>query len=292
MEEQQLTKEDFVFIDSHVHFYDMNHPKLHYGHWQPDEDLPLRELGTRNYLANDFLNEASKLGMKKAIHVQAAIGSEDPVEETKWLEDVYAKTGIPNAIVGHVDLRSSDARKIIERHLEFKHFKGIRDFSYGDYLINKDFRRGFKLQEEYGLISSVAVRWDEMEKLADLAKSFPNIKIVLDHAGNPDFRTKEYFENWKNGMGKISKIENIICKISGLGMGDHNWTIDSISPYVDTCMELFGISRIIFATNWPVDSLYSSYKKVIDSYKELTKKLSKDEREAFFYKNAESIYEI
>ena len=53
-----------------------------------------------------------------------------------------------------------------------------------------------------------------------------------------------------------------------------------------------GISRIIFATNWPVDSLYSSYKKVIDSYKELTKKLSKDEREAFFYKNAESIYEI
>ncbi len=116
--------------------------------------------------------------------------------------------------------------------------------------------------------------------------------MFLDHAGNPDFRTKEYFENWKNGMGKISKIENIICKISGLGMGDHNWTIDSIAPYVDTCMELFGISRIIFATNWPVDSLYSSYKKVIDSYKELTKKLSKDEREAFFYKNAESIYEI
>ncbi len=292
MEGQQLTKDEFRFIDSHVHFYDMNHPKLHYGHWQPDEDMPLRELGTRNYLANDFLIEASELGMKKAIHVQAAIGSKDPVEETKWLENVYRETGIPNAIVGHVDLSAKDARQVIERHLEFKHFKGIRDFSYGDYLISKDFRRGFKLQEEYGLISSIAARWNEMEKLADLAKTFPNIKIVLDHAGNPDFRTKEYFENWKKGMAKISKIENIICKISGLGMGDHNWSTNSITPYVETCMNLFGISRIIFATNWPVDSLYSSYKKVIDSYKDLTKKLSIDERDAFFYKNTETIYEI
>jgi predicted TIM-barrel fold metal-dependent hydrolase len=289
---QQLIEDDFVFIDSHVHFYDMNHPKLHYAHWQPDEDLPLKELGTRNYLAKDFLYDAKKLGMKKAIHVQAAIGSKDPVEETKWLEEVFLETGIPSAIVGHVDLRSPNAREIIEKHLQYEHFKGIRDFSYGDYLINKDFRKGFKLQEEYGLISSIAVRWEEMEKLADLAKSFPNIIIVLDHAGNPDYRTREYYGNWKNAMSKISKMENIICKISGLGMGDHDWTKDSIAPYVDICMELFGISRTIFATNWPVDSLYSDYAKVINSYKDLTKNLSKDEKEAFFFKNAEAIYKI
>ncbi len=85
MEEQLLTKEGFKFLDSHVHFYDMKHPKLHYGHWQPDEDVPLRELGTRNYLASDFIKEAQPLGMYKAIHVQAAIGSDDPVEETRWL---------------------------------------------------------------------------------------------------------------------------------------------------------------------------------------------------------------
>jgi len=57
-------------------------------------------------------------------------------------------------------------------------------------------------------------------------------------------------------------------------------------------MELFGISRTIFATNWPVDSLYSDYSKVINSYKDLTKNLSKEEKEAFFFKNAESIYKI
>jgi len=270
----------------------MKHPTLHYGHWQPNEDLPLRELGNKNYLATDFLKEAEPLGMKKAIHVQAAIGSADPVEETKWLEEVFIQTGIPNAIVGHVDLRAPNAREVIEKHLKYQHFKGIRDFSYGDYLVNKDFRKGFALHEEYNLISSIAVRWEEMEKLVDLATSFPNIIIILDHAGNPEYRTEEYFNNWKSEMTKISKMDNIICKISGLGMSDHNWTIESITPYVETCLELFGISRTIFATNWPVDGLYSDYSKVINAYKEITKFLSLSEQEAFFYKNSENIYDI
>ena len=287
-----MTLNKFSFIDSHVHFYDMKHPTLHYGHWQPNEDLPLRELGNKNYLATDFLKEAEPLGMKKAIHVQAAIGSADPVEETKWLEEVFIQTGIPHAIVGHVDLRAPNAREVIEKHLKYQHFKGIRDFSYGDYLVNKDFRNGFALQEEYNLISSIAVRWEEMEKLVDLANSYPNIIIILDHAGNPEFRTEEYFNNWKSGMTKISKMDNIICKISGLGMADHNWTVESITPYVETCFELFGISRTIFATNWPVDGLYSDYSKVINAYKEITKFLSLSEQEAFFYKNSENIYEI
>ena len=75
-------------------------------------------------------------------------------------------------------------------------------------------------------------------------------------------------------------------------MGDHHWTKDSILPYVETCMNLFGISRTIFATNWPVDGLYSDYSKVINTYIEITKDLSEVEKNAFFFKNAEEIYGI
>lgn len=287
-----MDKENFEFVDSHVHFYDMNHSTLHYGHWQPNEDVPLRELGNRNYLANDFIKDTKSLGMKKAVHVQAAIGSKDPVDETKWLQNTYEKTGIPNAIVGHVDLRSSNAKEVIESHLQYKNFKGVRDFSYGDYLTNSAFRRGFKLLDEYNLIASIATEWPAMNKLTDLAATYPNIPIVLDHAGIPKIRNEEYFKNWKKGMKTVSESDNIICKISGLAMGDHNWTVESIKPYVETCIELFGTSRIIFASNWPVDGLWSDYSKVITAYKDLTKLLSKSEREAFFFKNAESLYRI
>ena len=131
-----------------------------------------------------------------------------------------------------------------------------------------------------------------MNKLTDLAATYPNIPIVLDHAGIPKIRNEEYFKNWKKGMKTVSESDNIICKISGLAMGDHNWTVESIKPYVETCIELFGTSRIIFASNWPVDGLWSDYSKVITAYKDLTKLLSKSEREAFFFKNAESLYRI
>ena len=285
------------FVDAHVHFYDMKHPALYYGHWQPDEDHPFlgaqtRILGSKNYLAEDFLTDSRIHGVTKAVHVQAAIGSKNPVEETKWLQEVYQKTGIPNAIVGHVDLRDIGANTVIERHLEYPNFKGIRDFSHGEYLVSDQFRRGYSLLEKYDLISSISAQWQDMENLADLANTYPNITIVLDHAGFPEKRTVEYFNNWKAGMERISNIDNIFCKISGLGMGDNNWTTESIRPYVETCIELFGVNRSLFATNWPIDSLWSEYGDVVKAYREITRNYSDSELERLFSKNAEEIYQL
>ena len=93
-------------------------------------------------------------------------------------------------------------------------------------------------------------------------------------------------------MTKISKMDNIICKISGLGMGDNTWTIESIRPYVETCIEFFGVDRSLFATNWPVDSLWSSYGDVVNAYREITKGFSPTEIEQLFSKNTEEIYNI
>ena len=185
-----MSSNGFEFVDAHVHFYDMQHPTLHYGHWQPDEDHPFlgsqtRILGSKNYLAENFLEDSQVYGVTKAVHVQAAIGSKDPVEETKWLQKVYQNTGFPNAIVGHVNLRDSEAGHMIERHLDHNNFKGVRDFSYGEYLVSNQFRRGFALLEQYSLVSSIAAQWQDMDNLADLAQTYPNITIVLDHAGFP-----------------------------------------------------------------------------------------------------------
>jgi len=292
-----MSSNGFEFVDAHVHFYDMQHPTLHYGHWQPDEDHPFlgsqtRILGSKNYLAENFLEDSQVYGVTKAVHVQAAIGSKDPVEETKWLQKVYQNTGFPNAIVGHVNLRDSEAGHMIERHLDHNNFKGVRDFSYGEYLVSNQFRRGFALLEQYSLVSSIAAQWQDMDNLADLAQTYPNITIVLDHAGFPSKRSAEYFTNWKAGMEKLSNSDNIFCKISGLGMGDNNWTTESIRPYVETCIELFGTNRSLFATNWPIDSLWSEYGDVVKAYREITSSYSESEIGRLFSKNAEEIYQL
>ena len=137
-----------------------------------------------------------------------------------------------------------------------------------------------------------AAQWQDMEKLANLANKFPNIEIVLDHAGFPEERSPEYFNNWKTGLKKISDTENIYCKISGLGMGDNDWTEASIRPYVETCIELFGVDRCLFATNWPIDSLWSDYGDVVSAYRNITLGYSKSEIAKLFSGNAQNIYQI
>ena len=275
----------------------MQHPTLHYGHWQPDEDHPVlgaqtRTLGQRNYLAEDYLAETRPHGTVKCVHVQAAIGSPDPVDETEWLQEAHDRTGAPNAIVGYVDLRHPAAEKEIERHRASCAFKGIRDFSSGDCLVADDFRRGFSLLGKYGLIASVAAKWQDMEHVVDLARANPATTIVLDHTGLPQERTDEYFQQWRGGMAVAAQADNVICKISGLGMADNPWTKERIRPYVESVIELFGSERALFATNWPIDSLWSDYATLVNAYREIAASLSATETEALFAGNTERIYRI
>ena len=290
-----MTKRDFV--DAHVHFYDMQHPELVYDHWKPGEPHPtlgwqIQKLAERNYVAEDYIAETRNANVVKAVHVQAAIGSKDPVKETEWLQEAAGRTGFPHGIVAHADLRDPGVEAVLAAHCEYPNMRGVRDFSYGDYLVEPDFHRGFALLEKYDLISCMGVQWPEMEKLRALAAKFPNVTIAIDHCGFPAERTDEYFANWSRAMAVAAEADNIRCKISGLGMGDHNWTVDSIRPYVLRCIETFGVERSFFATNWPVDWLWSEYDAVVDAYTEIVADFTEDEQVALFSENAEAIHRI
>jgi len=285
------------FVDAHVHFYDMQHPELIYGDWQlgvphPMLGMKLQRLAERNYLAENYIAETRASNVVKAVHVQAAIGSKDPVKETEWLQAAADRTGYPHGIVAYADLRDSNVEEVLEGHCRYANMRGIRDFSHGDYLIEPDFWRGFELMEKYNLVSSISAQWPDMVKLRDLAGKFPNVQIVIDHTGAPQERTAEYFTKWREGMSTLAEADNIVCKISGLAMTDNDWTVDSIRPYVLHCIEAFGPDRCIFATNWPVDWLWSFYGKVVDAYLEITGEFSDAERTAMFSGNSERLYRI
>ena len=117
-----------------------------------------------------------------------------------------------------------------------------------------------------------------MEKLRALAHKFPNILIVVDHTGTPEERTDAYFEDWKRGVEVAASCDNIRWKISGLGMGDNSWTVDSIRRYVLTSIETVGVDRCFFGSNWPVDWLWSTYDELIDAYTAIISGFSRDEQ--------------
>jgi predicted TIM-barrel fold metal-dependent hydrolase len=91
---------------------------------------------------------------------------------------------------------------------------------------------------------------------------------------------------------ELAKAENVYMKISGLGMADRNWTVDSLRPWVIACIEAFGTSRVVFGTNWPVDRMYSSYPDLINAYARIISGFTPDEQLAMFSGNAERLFRI
>ncbi len=287
---------DLEFVETHVHLWDLAHPKVTYDWLGPDAGFPRVGPGfddlKRDYLANDFIAETRAANVTKAVHVQAALGTADPVDETEWLQSESERTGFPHAAVVYVDLGQPSAQAELERHLRYPVTRGVRDFDAAESLGDPAYRKGYALLERYGLVASMNVSLEHMEAVRDIARAFPNIPAVVDHCGLPESRTDEYFQAWQRAMNVAAEAGNVHCKISGLGMGDWGWTIESIRPWVRHCIDAFGPARCVFGTNWPVDRLYSSYDTLIEAYREIVSGFSRDERAAMFSRNAERLYRI
>jgi predicted TIM-barrel fold metal-dependent hydrolase len=287
---------ELPFIDTHVHFSDLREAQLAYVWLLPDFTHPvLGDIGAiqaQRYWADDFVRETRFQNLSKSVHVQAALGIADPVEETRWLQAFADRLGHPHGIVGEVHLGQPDAAEVIERHMAFANFRGVRDFGQGDYPRDPDWRRGYANLEKYDLVACLDSSPETYASIKSLAEAFPGIVISLDHAGFPRRRDDEYFAMWKRELVNLAEAPNVVIKVSGLGMGDHDWTVESFRPWVLTCIETFGVERSFFGTNWPVDRLYSSYGDVLDAYAQIISGFSRDEQVALFSGNAERIFRI
>jgi predicted TIM-barrel fold metal-dependent hydrolase len=81
-------------------------------------------------------------------------------------------------------------------------------------------------------------------------------------------------------------------KISGLGMCDNRWTLDSLRPWILSCIEIFGVSRVMFGSNWPVDRMYSSYPDIVSAYRTIVGDFTAAEQLAMLSGNAERLFRI
>jgi predicted TIM-barrel fold metal-dependent hydrolase len=284
------------FVDTHVHFYDFGRDDLRWAWLEPDFIHPvlgnIDGIKARRFVAEEYIAETRFANVSKIVHVQAALGSPDPVKETEWLQEMADRTGFPQGIVAECHLADDDYAEVLERHSQFANMRGVRDFGTGDYLIDPSWQRGYRELAKYGWVCCLDSDPDHYHQAAELARAVPGATLCIDHAGFPRKRDDEYFAHWKAELGKVAACENAVIKISGLGMCDPNWTVESWRPWVSSCIELFGVERSFFGTNWPVDRLFSSFPDVIDAYEELISGFSESEQIALFSGNAERIFKI
>ena len=284
------------FVDTHFHLHDMKHPTLRYGWLEPDATHPFLAttdpLKSQHYLIKDFRAETRFANVIKAIHVQAAVNTLDPVDESKWLQRFADTTGYPHGIIAECHLARPDAAEVLDRHLEYANVRGIRDFGEGRYLVDQEWRRGFAELRKRALVSCIDLRSEGAHDLADLARSFPDTTICVDHCAVPMERDAAYLAEWRRALAKMAAPDNTIVKISGLGMRDPMWTVNTIRPLVLACIEAWGTERVVFGTNWPVDRMFSSYPDLLDAYAEIISGYPEAEQRKMFSENAERIFRI
>jgi len=295
-------------IDAHHHLYDLEESPYP---WLQLQDPPQIFVGDlrpvmKTYGIEDYLADCRPCGVQKSVHVEVGWDPADPVGETRWLQAVADRHGFPHGIVASAHLHESGAADVLERHCESANMRGVRQMllshpdplydlaERADLLTDPTWRAGFALLERHGLSFDLQVFPHQMGDAADLAASFPGTQIVLDHAGLPIERERGGLGRWRAGMRGLAAHPNVAVKISGLGQVDHHWTLESVRPLVAETLEIFGVERCLFASNFPIDGLYSDYATVISSFETIVGELGlgEAERDALFYANAERVYRL
>lgn len=294
-------------VDAHMHLWDLG--RIHYPWLTPP--LPVGINGdvspiAKNYLLDDYFRDTAEGGRPrpaKIVHVEAGANPKDSLAETRWLQALAQERGFPQGIVAHAELNKPGVESLLAAHAAHPNVRGIRQilnwhpdpgktFTRSDLLQDADWLKGFALLREYGLSFDLQIYPSQMPAAAALAGRHPDTPIILNHAGMPVARDAAGVDAWRTGMRALATQRNVSVKISGLAMLDWRWTPASLRPFVLETLEIFGVERCLFASNFPVDRLYGSFASFYDAYESIIGACSVEEKSKLFATNAERIYRL
>jgi L-fuconolactonase len=318
---ESILEPDLPIIDPHHHLWDWpeaafaNRPVPQHGF-----DRVIRR--AMRYLLPEFLADLNTgHNIRATVFVQCgamyradAPDAFKPVGETEFVNGVaamcasgaYGPIRACAGIVGHVDLTAGAVvSDVLAAHLKAggDRFRGIRHSASYDADSNV-----------LGPLVRVGDAWlvePQLPELIDLVRAFPNTPVILDHLGTPlgiasyQGKREERFPIWRDNIAKLAALPNVSVKLGGLAMAFCNFPsflkspaasstqlAGEWKPYIETCIELFGVNRCMFESNFPVDMGSCTYPVLWNAFKVLAKQYSADEKTALFSGTAQRVYRL
>jgi L-fuconolactonase len=296
------------------------------------------------YLLEDFLSDiGGGHNIRATVFLQCgsmyrADGDPDmaPVGETEFVNGAaamsasgrYGEARICAGIVGFANLFLGErVDDVLEAHSRTsQRFRGVRHSSVWDadrtikttaldfpegLLLDSKFRAGYARLARFGLSFDSWLYHPQIPELTDLARSFPDTPVILDHIGAPlgvgayAGKRDEVFKIWRRNIVEFANCPNACVKLGGMGMrvfgfGFHEGEAPPSSeqlaqawrPYVEVCIEAFGVDRCMFESNFPVDKGSCSYGVLWNAFKRLASGCSADEKSALFQRTAARVYRL
>ncbi len=324
-----LTREEILdpalpIIDPHHHLWD--HPGERYLF----DDL-LSDIGSgHNIRATVFIqcgamyrtegpDALRSLGETEFVNGVAAMGA----------SGAYGPRRPCAGIVGMVDLTLGDqVAPVLEAHLRVAgpRFRGVRNRTAWHPspevrsnlalpppgpLEHPAFAEGAQVLARFGLPLDIWCYHTQLPHVLSLARAVPGLTIVLDHVGGPlgvgpfAGRRAEVFAEWRQQMLALARCPNVVVKLGGLAMevGGFGFHLaerppgsaelaEAWRPYIETCIEAFGVHRCMFESNFPVDKGMCSYSVLWNAFKRLAADASEEEKTSLFAGTAAAIYRL
>ncbi|HZP87569.1 MAG TPA: amidohydrolase family protein [Burkholderiales bacterium] len=267
----------------------------------------------------DVAAELSTVGETEFLNGQAAISA----------SGAYGECRVAAGIVGHADLRLGERVKpVLDAHLRAGggRFRGVRFISVWHpdprahaslakppphVLQDPNFRKGLAQLAPLGLSFDAWMYHTQLSEAIELAQAFPDTVIILNHVGGAigigpyAGKRDEVFADWRGSMRTLSRCPSVYVKLGGLGMrlfgfdfvaGERPPTSEQLAqawrPYIETCIDAFGVERCMFESNFPVDKGSCSYHVSWNAFKRIASGASAPDKRALFSETARRVYRL
>lgn len=275
-------------VDAHHHFW---HPGRYDYYWMAGEALaPIR----RPFTPDDLRPVLAAAGVDATVLVQTV----PSVDETREFMATAAATPFVAGVVGWVDLTDPSVAETLadlKGRPDGDTLAGIRHMVHDEddpeWLLRPDVHRGLRTVADAGLAYDLLVRPRELPAALDTARAFPDLRLVIDHLAKPPIASGET-ETWSGLMEPFRELDHVSCKLSGMVTEADwiTWTTGDLRPYVHRALDVFGVERVMYGSDWPVCLLAGSYDTVKSALEEALPALSSEDRAKVFGGNAIRFY--
>lgn len=274
-------------IDTHTHFYDPARPQG--VPWPPKNDSIL----LRPVYPPEFLALASPHGVQGTVVVEASPWLED----NQWVLDLAKEHPCIWGVVGNIKPGNADFASALKRFRRNSLFRGIRvgvweRSALAEAVVIRDLQQ----LADAGLALDVLTGPDRLMEVAQLAKSIPGLRIVIDHCANVRIDGQSPSAAWLDGLRACAAEPNVFMKVSGLveGSGRNDGSaptsVSFYRPVLEAVWTAFGEDRVIFGSNWPVSARFASYETVFNVVAQFARERGCAAATKYFYRNATIAY--
>lgn len=259
----------------------------------------------RDYPITEYLDDARPAGIGAAVYVQPNWPLERSVEEVRWVQSVHERSGWPQAVIGSAAMFDPGARTVFERQRDISplmrgtrlqlHWHTDERFRFAsapDRMNDPVFQENLAVLEELGWLFELQVFPGQMAHAAALVERFPNTTFVLIHAGMLESTDPAHTEPWRAGLGLLAEHPNVVVKLSGQGTFVHRVDEPLIRLVTATTLELFGSARCMFGSNFPIESIWTDFPTLFDTWLRVLADLDRDARRDVLGATARRVYSL